>query len=408
MLRADKKRIVAHASAWIIVFFLVLVQLLQLGCGSKASSSGPPSKKGIGDMAIPVAVTKAVKKDIPVDVQAIGTVEASTTVTIRSQVSGELLRVLFREGDFVKKGDELFDIDARSYEAQLNQAQANLAKDESSIVQIQANLARDLAQQKYAESEALRYSNLLEKHLVSKEQVEQLNSSAEAAAAAVKADQAAIQSARASVEATKAAVANTRIMLGYTTIRSPLDGRTGTLDIKQGNVINPNTNLVTINQIEPIYVAFSIPETQLPSIKKDQVVTVSQQGNDAPFENGRLFFFDNNVDTTTGTILVKAVFPNKGHRMWPGQFVRVSLRLSTKPDALLVPSQALQTGQDGPFLFVVKSDRTVESRPVVPGMRVSGDIVIEKGLESGETVVTEGQLRLVAGSRVRLKNSSEP
>jgi len=311
--------------------------------------------------------------------------------------------VLFREGDFVKKGDELFKIDSRTYEAQVNQTQANLARDEAALAQIEANMARDLAQQKYAQSEAVRYASLFEKHLVSKEQAEQSAAGAEAAAATVRADQAAIQSARATMEATKAAIANARVMLGYTSIRSPLDGRTGNLNINQGNIVNPNTDLTTITHVEPIYVAFSIPQNQLPSVKKGQTVTVSAQDSSSSPENGNLFFIDNAVDTTTGTILVKASYPNKNHQLWPGQFVRVVLRLGTKPDALMVPGQAVQTGQDGSFVFVVKPDHTVESRPVTPGMYVNGQVVIEKGLELGEMVVTEGQIRLTADSHVRIR-----
>ena len=246
-------------------------------------------------------------------------------------------------------------------------------------------------------------ASLFEKHLVSKEQAEQSAASAEAAAATVRADQAAIQSARATMEATKATIANARVMLSYTSIRSPLDGRTGNLNIKQGNIVSPNTDLTTINHVEPIYVAFSIPQNQLSSVKKGQTVTVSAQDSSSSPENGNLFFIDNAVDTTTGTILVKASFPNRNHKLWPGQFVRVVLRLGTKPGALMIPSQAVQTGQDGSFVFVVKPDQTVESRPVVPGMHVDGQVVIEKGLEPGETVVTEGQIRLTAGSRVRIR-----
>lgn len=409
MSRAGNRGRWARQSACVAMFcLLLLIPFAEQGCISKSSPPERPSKRGMNDGGVPVAVSKVVKRDVPIDVQAVGNVEASSTVTVKSQVSGELTKVFFREGDFVKKGDELFNVDARTYEAQLNQALANLAKDEAALPQIEANLARDLAQQKYAQSEAARYSNLLEKHLVSKEQAEQVNASAEAASAAVRADQAAIQSARATVEATKAAVANARVMLSYTSIQSPLDGRTGNLDINQGNVVGPNTNLMTINQVEPIYVTFSIPEAQLSLVKKGQVVTLSPQVNSSLPENGKLLFIDNAVDATTGMIRIKAVFPNRSHKLWPGEFVRVSLRLSTRPNALIIPNQAVQAGQDGPFVFVVKPDRTVESRPVVPGMRVDTDVVIEKGLEPGETIVTEGQLRLTAGSHVQFRDSAEP
>jgi multidrug efflux system membrane fusion protein len=383
-------------------FFLLI--LATQGCTDRSSTLERPSKGAMRGAAIPVTASKAVEKDVPIDIQAVGTAEASSTVTIKSQVSGELTQVSFQEGGFVKKGDELFQIDARTYQAQLNQAQANLARDEAALVQIEANLARDLAQQKYAQSETSRYSNLLEKHLVSKEQAEQSSANAEAAAATVRADQASVQSARAEIEATKAAIANAQVMLSYTSIRSPLGGRTGNLVIKQGNIVSPNTDLTTINQVEPIYVTFSVPQNRLSALKKGLNVTVRKQDNSPSPEEGKVFFIDNAVDPTTGTILVKAVFPNRNHYLWPGEFVRVVLRLGTRPNALIVPSQAVQTAQEGSFVFVVKPDQTVESRPVVDGMRVNGEIVIEKGLAPGEMVVTEGQLRLMPGSRVQIRN----
>ena len=392
----------ARTSVW-VVMFCIFLSLAEQGCKSGSSSSERPSKGGVRGAVVAVDAIKVVKKDVPIDIQAVGTVEASLTVTMKSQVSGELMRVLFREGDFVKKGDELFKIDSRTYEAQLNQAQANLAKDEASQAQMEANLARDVAQQKYTQAEAARYASLFEKHLVSKEQAEQSAASAEAAAATVRADQAAIQSARATMEATRATIASARVMLSYTSIRSPLDGRTGNLNLQQGNIISPNTDLTTINHVEPIYVVFSIPQNQLSSVKKGQTVTASTQDSSSSPENGNLFFIDNAVDTTTGAILVKASFSNRNHKLWPGQFVRVVLRLGTKPGALMIPGQAVQTGQDGSFVFVVKSDQTVESRPIVSGMNVNGQVVIEKGLVLGDMVVTEGQIRLTAGSRVRIR-----
>jgi membrane fusion protein, multidrug efflux system len=402
MSRAVNRWRLARKSAWIVISCLLLL-LGEQGCKDGSSTAGHPAKGGIGRAAIPVSASRVIEKDVPIDIQAVGTVEASSTVTVKSQVSGELLKVSFREGDFVKKGDELFKVDARTYEAQLNQAQANLAKNEAALVQIEANLARDIALQKYAQSEAARNTSLLEKHLVSKDQAEQSNANAEAAAATVRADQAAIQSARAAIAATQAEIASARVMLSYTNIRSPLDGRTGNVVIQQGNIISPNMDLTTIRQIKPAYITFSIPETQLPALKKGQTATVSLQDSPSLQESGKLFFIDNAVDPTTGTILVKAIFPNNAGKLWPGQFVRVTLRFGTKPDALLVPSEAVQTGQDGSFVFVVKPDQTVESRPVVPGMRVDREIVIDKGLTLGETVVTEGQLRLAPGNHVQIR-----
>jgi multidrug efflux system membrane fusion protein len=388
--------------AWILFFCIVISSLGWQGCNRSTPAPARPTKRGEGGGAVPVTVAKAVQKDVPIDVRVVGTVEAYLTVTVKAQVSGELTKVLFKEGDFVKKGDPLFTVDSRLYEAQLNQVRANLAKDEAVLAQIEANLARDNAQEKYSQSEASRYSSLYENNLVSKGQMEQVRANEEAVAAAVRADQAAIRSARATVEATRASVENAKLMLGYTTIYSPLNGRTGNLDVKQGNVINPNTSLMTINQVEPIYVTFSVPEAQLPRIKKSQQVMVSTQNDSASPQIGELTFIDNTVDSTTGTIRLKGTFPNPDHKLWPGEFVRVTLRLATQKNAIVVPNQAVQTGQEGSYVFVVKQDRTVESRPVVTGARVDQDLVIDKGLVAGDIVVTEGQLRLAPGSRIQL------
>jgi multidrug efflux system membrane fusion protein len=405
MLAAPGKR--CSACRFVPVFILCILPFscLWQGCANGTSVAERAPKKGPDGGAVPVTVSRATKKNVPIEIQAVGNVEASSTVAVKAQISGELTKVFFREGDFVKKGEELFSIDARTYEAQLNQVLANLAKDEAVLAQSESNLARDMAQLNYAQSEAARSASLYEKKLVSKEQNEQARASSDAALAAVQADRAAIQSARAALEATKAAVANARVMLSYTTIYSPIDGRTGNLDVDQGNVISPNINLMTINQIEPVFVSFAVPEARLRDIKKGQKVIVVPQNASVLPETGKLFFIDNAVDMGTGTIRLKASFPNRHHRLWPGEFVRVTLRLSTRPDTVVVPSQAVQNGQDGFYVFVVKADRTVESRPVVPGSRVDQDIVIEKGLNEGDIVVTEGQLRLAVGNRVQFSSA---
>jgi membrane fusion protein, multidrug efflux system len=390
-----------------VVAFLLLLSVY--GCTSKsATTSEGSSKKSSGGPAIPVLAREAVQKDVPIDIESVGTVEAYETVLVKSQVSGELMQVLIHDGDFVRKDQELFRIDSRTYQAQLNQAQATLAKDESALNQIEANLARDLAQQKFAQAEASRSANLLAKKLVSQSQAEQANAGADVSAATVRADQAAIQSARATVAATQAAVANVRVMFDYTTIKSPIDGRSGNIEATQGNIVNPNLTLTIINKISPIYIVFSVPESQLRSVKKGQAVSVFSQEDGSPIEEGKLSFIDNAVDASTGTIQLKALSTNKNRMLWPGEFVRVKLRLSIKAGALTIPNQAVQTGQDGSFVFVVKSDKTVESRPVLSSMRVGEDIVIEKGLHPGEIVVTEGQLRLTTGSHVKIAGSGNP
>jgi multidrug efflux system membrane fusion protein len=375
--------------------------LLFSGCVGKESSE-PAAKKGPGGGAVPVTVTKVSRKDVPVDLEVVGNVESYLTVAVKSQVSGEITQVLFQEGDFVKKDDQLFTIDSRTYQGQVNQVQANLARDQATLAQIESNLARDQAQEKYAQATLARYSSLFERNLMTKEMLEQARANADAVSATVHADAAAIQSARATIEATKAALENAKVMLGYTVIRSPLNGRTGSLDAKQGNVVSPNTTLMTINQIEPVYVTFSVPEARLQAIRTSQLVTATTQDNPSSPQSGRVTFIDNAVDSTTGTIRIKGTFPNSNHRLWPGQFARVTLRLATLPNALVVPRQAVQTGQEGPYVFVVKADRTVESRPVVTGQQLQEEMVIQSGLADGEVVVVEGQLRLAPGSRVQL------
>ncbi len=383
-----------------------LSSLLFSGCVGRESSE-PAAKKGPGGGAVPVTVTKVSRKDVPVDLDVVGNVESYLTVAVKSQVSGEITQVFFQEGDFVKKDDQLFTIDSRTYQGQVNQVQANLARDQATLAQIESNLARDQAQEKYAQATLARYASLFERNLMTKEMMEQARANADAVSATVRADAAAIQSARATIEATKAALENAKVMLGYTVIRSPLNGRTGSLDAKQGNVVSPNTTLMTINQIEPVYVTFSVPEARLQSIRTSQMVTATTQDNPSSPQTGRVTFIDNAVDATTGTIRIKGTFPNTNHRLWPGQFARVTLRLATLPDALVVPRQAVQTGQEGPYVFVVKADRTVESRPVVTGQQLQEEMVIQSGLADGEVVVVEGQLRLAPGSRVQLTESPE-
>ncbi|MEO7652955.1 MAG: efflux RND transporter periplasmic adaptor subunit [Bryobacteraceae bacterium] len=382
------------------------------GCTGKGAAEAG-SKKGEGkkgDGGVPVTVAKVVQKDVPVEVQVIGNVEAYSTIAVKAQVGGILTKVFFQEGDFVKEGDQLFTIDARPVQAQLQQIEANLAKNNAQLRQAEANLARDIAQEKYAAAQAGRYARLMQEGVISKEQSEQMRTNADAVSQAVSADQAAIESAKAEIVATQASIENMRVQLGYSDIRSPINGRTGNLIVKQGNVVGANVvDLTTINQVQPIYVTFGLPEAQLSEVKKYMArgklrVTAVPQDNDADTETGVLTFIDNTVDMGTGTIKLKGTFPNQNRKLWPGQFVRVVLRLTTKNNALIVPNQAVQTGQDGEYVFVVKQDRSVESRAVVTGSRVDQDLVIDKGLELGETVVTEGHLRLAPGSKVTVRD----
>lgn len=387
-------------------------------------------------------VTTVVQKTVPVQLRAIANVQAFSTVSVRTKVGGEIIRVYFKEGEDVKKSDLLFTIDPRLYEAALKQAEANLEKDMAQVKQAEANLAkshaqvrqseadlaRDMARMKNAMEDARRYESLVQKGVVSKTQYDQIRTNADALEATVAADRAALENAQASVRAvsasldnaqasvhaSRAAVENAKIQLGYCSIRSPIDGRTGNLIVQQGNLVKADDIiLVVIHQVTPIYVAFSVPEKYLSEIKKYmtagrlKVEAIVPNHQESSVE-GVITFIDNSVDSSTGTIRIKGTFANQEKRLWPGQFVNVILTLTTQPNAIVVPSQAIQTGQEGQFVFVVKSDFTVESRPVVAGRTLSEETVVEKGLLPNERIVTDGQLRLYPGAKVEIKNSNSP
>jgi multidrug efflux system membrane fusion protein len=384
---------------------LAAVCLTVGGCSTANVQSA--SKKT--ESAAAVSVTTVMRKDVPVEVRAIGNVEAYTTISVKAQISGELTRVYFREGDSVKKGDLLFQIDPRPYEEAIRQAEANLARDTALLNQAEANLAHDTAQHKYAQEQALRYGKLFDQGVLSREQTDQIRSDADARSEGVRADRAAIESARAALIADKAAVENLKLQLGYCSIRSPIDGKTGNIAIKQGNVVKANDlELVTINQVQPIYVTFSVPEDRLPDIKQHMTkgnlaVLANRPGLNIALGQGAITFIDNAIDATTGTIKLKGTFPNQTGMLWPGQFVSVVLRLATKLNAIVVPSQVVQTGQTGNYAWVLKADSTVEMRTVTKGTKIGPDLEIEQGLQPGETVVSDGQLRLAPGMRVQVK-----
>jgi multidrug efflux system membrane fusion protein len=347
------------------VFGLLLLVIFSSAC------SNDKSRKPVS-APIPVIVSTVIQKTVPVQLRAIGNVQAYSTVTIKSKVGGELVRVHFTEGQEVKKGELLFTIDPRPYEATLKQAEANLE--------------RDLVQAKNAQEDVRRYEFLIQKGVVARQQYEKFRTDADALEATVLAD--------------RAAVENAKIQLGYCSIRSPIDGRTGSFIVQQGNIIKAeDINLVVINQIVPIDVGFSVPEQFLPEIKKYtawgklQVEALVPMNEERP-EKGVITFIDNAVDSNTGTIRLKGTFANREKKLWPGQFVNVVLTLTTEPNAIVVPSQAIQTGQEGQYVFVVKQDLTVESRPVVAGRSVKNETVVQKGLHADEKVVTDGQLRL--------------
>lgn len=371
---------ILRSSSAVIFLLAAIAALLLAGCGSsnnqETASANTPSS------AVPVTVAKVEQKDLPVNVRSIGNVTAKQTVTVKSQVTAQLLQVQFKEGDDVKKGDLLFTLDPRQFEADLKKAQSTLA--------------RDIAQANNAKVQSERYISLMKEGVISKQEYDAAMANAEAADATVAADRAAVDSAK--------------VQLQYTKIYAPISGRTGNLMVHEGNLVKANdVDLVTINQISPIDVEFAVPEQQLPEIKKRMaarpldVMAVLKDEPGQPLD-GRLTFIDNAVDPTTATIKLKATFTNQDRRLWPGQFVDVVLTLSKEPNAIVVPSQAVQTGQNGQFVFIVKSDMTAQVRNVNIGRSDGQQTIITSGLKPGETVVTDGQLRLTDGAKVEIKN----
>ena len=359
----------------------LLASLLALaGCSSKPAES-PGMQR---EFRVPVTVAKAVAKSMPVQVEVIGNVEAYSNVSVRTQIAGEIERAYFTQGQDVKKGHLLFTLDRRPFEATLNQYEANLAHD-------QAQLAN-------ARAQAERNNKLFEAGIISKDQYETVHTNAQALEDTVRADRAVIE--------------NARVNLSYCSVYSPLDGRTGSYQVYPGNIAKMNDSvLVVINQIHPIYVIFALPEQNLAEVKRYQArgplaIEALVPNDPRPPAMGRLAFIDNAVDTATGTIKMRAAFPNSDNRLWPGQFVNVVIRLTTQPHATVVPSQSVQTGPAGKYVFVVKPDETAELRPVEPGETVHGETVIAKGVTPGETVVTDGQLLLAPGSKVEIKKGS--
>ncbi len=370
--------------------------------GNPAAAGGPPPA--------PVRAAAAEVRTLPVEVRAIGNVEAFRTISVKSQITGVLMRANFREGEPVRKGQLLFEIDPRPYEEAIRQIEANLARDTALLKQAEANLARDAAQEKFAREQADRFAELGRQGVFSRLQSDQAVSDAESRTASVRADKAAIDSSRSALEADRAALSNARLQLSYCSIVSPVDGRTGNISVKEGNLVKAtDVELVTIAQIQPVYVTFAVPEKNLPAIRDrlrsgNVPVKAIVQGNAAASETGELSFVNNQVDLGTGTIKLKATFHNQKARLWPGQFVDAVLTLGQRPNLVTVPNKAIQTGQNGLYVFVVKADQTVEMRGVVTGETVNGLVEVRDGLQAGEQVVTEGHIRLAGGTRVRVQS----
>jgi multidrug efflux system membrane fusion protein len=367
-----------------LAILLLLVALLGAGAflwprsdrsPADVAAAGQPSQTP----AVAVAVATVVTKPVPVEFSTIGTVTAYATVAVKSRIDGEIMEVHLKGGQEVKAGDLLFSIDNRTIHTQLAQAQANLAHD-------QALLAS-------ARREVERQTSLVKKNFASKQVVDQAEASADSLQASVEADQAAVDAAN--------------VQLSYTEIRSPIDGRAGAVNLPRGNMVKANDtgSLVVLNQLRPIYVAFALPQGELPRVRQAMAagpltVSTTIPGDSGPPLAGDLTFVDNTVDSTTGTIQLRATFDNAQTRLWPGQFVNVTLTLRVDPAAIVVPDAAVQHGQNGAYVFVVRPDSTVEMRPVVVDRSVAGESVIASGLAVGDSVVVEGQLRLTPGMRV--------
>jgi multidrug efflux system membrane fusion protein len=353
-----------------------LLGLLALvACAEKKAPPSPP---------VPVTVATAERRTVPFELAATGTVEPIQTVAVQAQVSGVLQRVAFKEGDEVKKGQVLFQLDPRPYRAAFEQASALLA--------------RDRAQAANAAQEAKRYESLVEKEFVTSQQYEQARTNA--------------ASAQATLAGSQAAVDQARLNLQYATIRAPISGRTGSLLIREGNLVRANSTepLVKINQLRPILVRFAVPATNLPLIQvhagNNLVVRAEPSGGGDPSE-GTLTFVDNAVDSTTGTILLKGRFPNDDGTLWPGGFVNVRLQLYVEPDALVIPAAAVVSGQQGSFVFVIQADSSASTKAVTVN-RTAGDFAIVSGdVQPGDRVVVDGQLRLRQGSKVQIKAAAD-
>jgi multidrug efflux system membrane fusion protein len=347
---------------------------------SSASATGPGTKP-----AVPVLAAIAQAKDVQVELRNIGNVEAFSTVTIRSQITGQITKVHFQEGQEVQQGDMLFTIDPRPSEGALKQAEADLKRDQAQLVSVKLDFERQ--------------KQLLESKIASKDDYDKAEAAFHALEATIMADEASVSRAKLNVE--------------FTAIRSPITGRTGNLMVKEGNVVKaPDDFLVTVNQVHPIYVTFSVPEQDLPAIRRrmksaalpvEVEIPAAAKSEPAEMVRGELTFVDNSVDAGTGRIKLKGTFQNADNALWPGQFVQTVLVLDTLKNATVVPTEAVQASQNGDFVFVVGKDSTVQKRPVVAGLSRAGETVIENGVQAGETVVTDGQLRLAEGSKVTVQ-----
>ncbi|MGB8275211.1 MAG: efflux RND transporter periplasmic adaptor subunit [Alphaproteobacteria bacterium] len=361
----------------------VVLAVAAIGTGGYLLARTEPSQDAAQpqapDEAVPVSVAKAVRKPFPIVLPVIGNVQPYSTVAVKSRVDGQILETAFREGQTVNKGDLLFTLDPRPFEAAVRQSEANLA--------------RDKAQLAGAELDLTRYSKLATTGFGTQQKYEESKTAVDSLKATIKADQAALETAL--------------LNLGYTTIRAPITGRTGSVLIHAGNLVKANdTNpLVVINEVRPIYVAFAVPERYLPDVRRRLAegrleVETQPAGENEPPVSGQVTFVNNAVDTTTGTITLKATFANDDERLVPGAFVHVRLVLRTIENAVVVPARAVQEGQDGSYIYVVGPNDVAELHPITGLVQGGAEAAIESGVAEGDRVVTDGQFRLRPGVRV--------
>lgn len=370
----------AGAGAW------YFVMQRNSAAAPQPQASGRPGRGG-GGVPVPVTVAAAARKDVPIMLEAIGTVQAFNTITVRAQVTGQLVKIAFSEGQKVKKGDVLAQIDPRSYQAALDQATAKKAQDEALLANARVDLQR--------------YTSLAANAGVSRQQQDTQRALVAQYEAQVQLDQAAIDAAR--------------TQLSFTTITAPLDGRVGLRLVDQGNLVQSSdaTGIVTVVQLQPIAVTFTLPQQDLGRVQEAMgrgpvpVQAVMQSGA-GPTAQGELLTVDNQVDQQTGTIKLKARFPNEDERLWPGAFVTVRLQVNTVPDATTIPLVAVQRGPDGAYAFVLKPDHTVEQRPLQLGALTATEAVVRRGVQPGEQVVTSGALRLTSGAQVVVREDNAP
>ena len=381
-------------------------------CSSCAKKDAMTSGGAMMMPAVPVRAVEAVSSDVPLTVSAVGSVEAITSVDVKSRVAGQVLRVDFQEGQNVEKGQLLFEIDPEPLKRQITEYQADLAKDVALEQEARANVVKDQATLKQLRSAADRGLELSKDGIFSKEQTEQVVASADSSQASLDADKAAVESSVAAIAADKAKLGETQLQLDYTNIRAPISGRAGTIAMKAGNLIKDNdVALVTLLQMSPIYVSFGLPEQLLPEVQKfdrERPLLVEATADGENTVTGALRFIDNTVDNTTGTIRLKAEFQNTDHALWPGEFVNVVARIDLEHNRILIPSRTIQTGPQGKYVWVMNpGDNTVTMRPVqvlrnYTPTKSDEQAVIGTGLQPGEMVISEGQMRLMPGAKVRL------